>query len=120
MNWARSIKRITQWRPFQGEGPPLMDPKYVSGLRVNISFKLRSDAAGLTEAFSTVEVLAGHIRACPEAESLNIEQMVELNGVYFDAGEQKMAKKGPDVRMMVADAFKDNPVNGRSGGQKED
>ena len=91
MNWWQKIK---QWHPWEGDGPPLMDPKLISGVHVDIDLDVSCKAEQLGEVLDMLVKLKAYIEGRPNVENLHMERMVELNGVIWEDGELKSITMG--------------------------
>ena len=90
MNWARKlIERMAQWRPLQGDDPPRMDPKLISGVHVDIGLDVDCNADTLSEVLNMLRELREYIEARPNVRYAHMEPLVELNGVFWEDGEPK-------------------------------
>jgi hypothetical protein len=66
-----------------------MHPKLISGVHVEVAFDVAADAGSLSEALHMLTELKGYIRARPNVRNVDMERLVELNGVFWEDGEPK-------------------------------
>ncbi len=95
MNWVKKmIRKIRGWQPWVSNDMPLMDPKLISGMHVDIDLDVSCKAEELGEVLDMLTKLRAYIEGRPNVRNLRMERMVELNGVIWEDGELKSITMG--------------------------